>query len=47
MVDLSLLHREKIDFLEAPNFGKLLKQPWSCQKLTYVKIDQKWSQEIS
>ena len=40
MEDLSLLHREKIDFLKAPNFGKLLEWPWSHQKLTYVKIDQ-------
>ena len=43
MEDLSLLHQVKIDFLKAPNFGKLLKQPWSHQKLTYVKIDQKGS----
>ena len=39
----SLLHREKIDFLKASFFGKLLEQPWSCQKLTYVKIDQEGS----
>ena len=39
----SLLHREKIDFLKASFFGKLLEWPWSRQKLTYVKIDQKGS----
>ena len=43
MQDLLLLHQEKIDFLKAFNFGKLLKQPWSRQHLTYVKIDQQGS----
>ena len=43
MEDLSLLHQEKIDSLKSPNFGKLLKWPWSRQKMTYVKIDQKGS----
>ena len=41
MEDMSLLHQEQIDFLKVPNFGKLLEWPWSCQKLTHVKIDQK------
>ena len=39
----SLLHREKIDFLKASFFGKLLKRTWSHQKLTYVKIDEEGS----
>ena len=47
MEDLSLLHQEKIDFLKAPNFGKLLEWPWTHQKLTYVKNDQKGSLEMS
>ena len=38
-----LLHWEKIDFLKASFFGKLLERPWSRQKLTYVKIDQEGS----
>ena len=32
--------RKKIDFLKASFFGKLLKWPWSHQKLTYIKNDQ-------
>ena len=40
---LSLLHREKIDFLKGSFFDKLLERPWSCQKWTYVKIDQEGS----
>ena len=47
MEDMSLLHQEKLDFLKAPNFGKLLEWPLSRQKWTYVKIDQKASQEMS
>ena len=43
MEDLLLLYREKIDFLKAPNFEKLLEWPWSLKKLTYVKIDQEGS----
>ena len=40
---LSLLHREKIDFLKASFFDKLLERPWSRQKLTYFKIGHKMS----
>ena len=40
---LSLLHREKIDFLKASFFDKLLEWPWSRQKLTYFKIGHKMS----
>ena len=40
---LSLLHREKIDFMKASFFGKLLERPWSRQKLTYFKIGHKMS----
>ena len=42
ITDMSL-HQEKIDILRAPNIGKLLEWLWSCQKLTYVKNDQKGS----
>ena len=34
-------------FLKAPVFEKLLKWPWSCQKLTNFKIDQKGSYNMS
>ena len=39
----SLLHGEKIDFLKASFFDKLLERPWSHQKLTYFKIGHKMS----
>ena len=39
----SLRHREKIDFLKASFFDKLLERPWSRQKLTYFKIGHKMS----
>ena len=38
MEDLSLLHREKIDFQKAPNFGKFFEWSWSHQKLTHANI---------
>ena len=38
-----LLHGEKIDFLKASFFDKLLERPWSRQKLTYFKIGHKMS----
>ena len=40
---LLLLHLEKIDFLKASFFDKLLERPWSHQKLTYFKIGHKIS----
>ena len=30
-------YRDIFDFLKSPNFWKVLKWPWSCQKLTNVK----------
>ena len=40
---LLLFHQEKIDFLKASFFDKLLKQLWSRQKLTYFKIGHEMS----
>ena len=39
--------QENFDFLKAPIFGKILKWPWSHQKLTYFKIYQKGSKDMS